>query len=57
MVSGVMGSNGAPRKVFVSHAWADKPAVKQLVDALRVRGVDAWYDEYEIGPATTSSRR
>lgn len=39
-----------PPKVFVSHSSVDKPAVQDLVDALRARGIDAWYDAYEIGP-------
>ncbi|MFO0873485.1 MAG: CHAT domain-containing protein [Phycisphaerales bacterium] len=34
----------------MSHAWADKPVVEPLVNALIARGVDAWYDGYEVGP-------
>lgn len=45
-----MGSEAPPRKVFVSHCSIDKPATKKLVDTLRARGIDAWYDAYEIGP-------
>lgn len=34
---------------FVSHSSHDKPFVRQLADALTKVGVDAWFDEWEIG--------
>lgn len=40
-----------PTKTLVSHASEDKIRfVRDFVDKLRARGVDAWYDEYEILP-------
>jgi hypothetical protein len=53
--SGVSGSGDPPRKVFVSHSSRDKPGVKELVDALRARGIDAWLTNTKSVQATTSS--
>ena len=36
--------------VFVSHSSQDKPAVRVLATGLLQRGIDAWLDEWEIGP-------
>ncbi len=40
----------APKKVFCSHRSVDKPDVKAFAAKLRERGVDAWYDDWEIQP-------
>jgi hypothetical protein len=34
--------------VFMSHAHADGARVKPLVQALRARGLQVWFDETEI---------
>jgi hypothetical protein len=35
--------------VFISHATEDKDqVVRQLAHALKARGIDAWYDEFEL---------
>lgn len=44
-------SDAAVPRVFVSHASEDKEAhAEPLARALLARGVDAWYDQWEIGP-------
>ena len=50
MGTDVQASEPLARKVFVSHSSRDKPAVRALVDALLGRGIEAWYDGYEIWP-------
>jgi hypothetical protein len=35
-------------RVFISHSSQDKPAVEALARALRARGIDAWFDKWEI---------
>ncbi len=37
-------------KVFISHSSEDKSYVGTFAERLRANGVDAWYDEWEIGP-------
>lgn len=37
-------------KVFVSHSSEDRSSVGTLAEKLRASGVDAWYDDWEIGP-------
>jgi hypothetical protein len=39
-----------PKKVFCSHRSTDKPAVEAFAGRLRERGIDAWYDAWEISP-------
>jgi nucleotide-binding universal stress UspA family protein len=36
--------------VFLSHNSRDKPAVRQLAEALRKRGLRVWLDEWELVP-------
>jgi serine/threonine-protein kinase len=36
-------------RVFVSHSHADLDYCREFVDELRLRGVDAWFDEYDLG--------
>jgi S1-C subfamily serine protease len=36
--------------VFLSHNSKDKPAVRELAEALRARGVKVWLDEWELVP-------
>jgi hypothetical protein len=36
--------------VFLSHNSKDKPAVRELAEALRARGLDVWLDEWELVP-------
>ena len=36
--------------VFISHAQKDNEAAKYLVKKLSSRGVDAWFDEFELRP-------
>jgi hypothetical protein len=36
--------------VFLSHNSKDKPAVKQLAEALKTRGLRVWLDEWELVP-------
>ena len=38
------------RKVFISHAHKDDEAAKELVEKLKVRGVETWFDENELKP-------
>ena len=37
-------------KVFCSHRQVDKPAVEAFARRLRERGIDAWFDKWEIQP-------
>ncbi len=37
-------------RVFISHSSKDKPAVEKLARALAQRGIDPWFDKWEIGP-------
>ncbi len=37
-------------KVFCSHRSVDKPRVREIARRLREAGIDAWLDEWEIGP-------
>ena len=37
-------------RVFLSHSCRDKPAVESLARFLRQRGIDAWFDQWEISP-------
>jgi len=40
-----------PKKAFISHASEDKQRfVEAFAKRLREKGVDAWYDEWEIHP-------
>ena len=39
--------------VFLSHNSKDKPAVRELADALRNRGLRVWLDESELVPGRT----
>lgn len=39
-------------KVFISHARADKEWAKNLVDQLKVRGLQAWLAEDELHPGS-----
>jgi len=36
--------------VFLCHNWADKPAVRQIANALKVHGILPWLDEWELPP-------
>lgn len=36
--------------VFLSHNTKDKPAVRELAEALRDRGLEVWLDEWELVP-------
>ncbi len=36
--------------VFLSHAAADKPEAMRLAVALKARGVEVWFDEWELIP-------
>ena len=51
-------SETTPRKVFCSHASPDKPAVEEFARRLREeRGIDAWFDLWEITPGDDVVRR
>ncbi len=39
---------GSKAKVFVSHSSQDKPFVRDLVDELKQRNVQVWFDEREL---------
>lgn len=41
-------------KVFCSHRQVDKPAVEAFARRLRERGIDAWFDTWEIQPGDDS---
>lgn len=36
--------------VFLSHNSKDKPAVRELAEALRARGLKVWLDDWELIP-------
>jgi tetratricopeptide (TPR) repeat protein len=38
--------------VFLSHNSRDKPSVRQIADALEVRGIHVWLDERELPPGS-----
>ena len=45
-------------KVFVSHSSVDKKFVKRLATDLRTRkGIDAWWDRWEINPGSSIPER
>jgi elongation factor Tu len=49
---------GTRRDVFISHSGKDKDAVaRPLAEALVARGVSVWYDEYELLPGDSLSRK
>jgi len=35
-------------KIFISHAWEDKPFVQQLEETLKAEGLDVWVDHSEV---------
>ena len=35
-------------RVFISHSSKDKPQVEALAIGLRERGIDPWFDKWEI---------
>ena len=37
-------------RVFLSHSSADKPLVETLARGLAQRGIDPWFDQWEMGP-------
>lgn len=37
-------------KVFISHAHKDDAAARELVEKLKVRGVETWFDKNELQP-------
>lgn len=39
---------GADRRIFISHANADKAVAREIATALRKSGVDVWFDEHEL---------
>ena len=39
-----------PPKAFVSHNAADKAVAEEIATALRAKGVEAWFDKWEIAP-------
>jgi len=45
-----MPETDRPLKVFLCHASADKPAVRDLYRRLEGDGVDAWLDSEDIIP-------
>ena len=40
----------APHDVFLSHNSQDKPAVRQIAEALKDRGFEVWLDEWSLTP-------
>jgi TIR domain len=47
----VRGKEGAAEfDVFLCHNWEDKPAVRELAQRLRERGLRPWLDEHELRP-------
>ena len=45
-----MDNNDSASNVFLSHNSRDKPAVRELVEALRERGLTVWLDMDELRP-------
>lgn len=43
-------SQPKPFDVFLSHNSKDKPAVRQLAEILKTRGLTVWLDEWELVP-------
>ena len=37
-------------RVFLSHSSVDKPLVETLARGLAQRGIDPWFDQWEMGP-------
>ncbi len=44
-------------KVFCSHRQVDKPAVEAFASQLRARGIDAWFDKWEVQPGDDFVKR
>ena len=42
--------SGSPFNVFLSHNSKDKPAVRQIAEMLKQRGLKVWLDEWELIP-------
>lgn len=36
--------------IFLCHNAADKPAIRQLAERLKARGLEPWFDEWELRP-------
>ena len=43
-----MPESKSPLKVFLCHASADKPKVRELYRYLRRRGINPWFDEIDL---------
>jgi hypothetical protein len=41
-----------PARVFISYSSKDLAAVQALVSALQQRGIECWWDRWEINPGT-----
>lgn len=46
----VVATGSRPLRVFLCHASADKPAVRELYERLRTDGMDPWLDEETLLP-------
>lgn len=46
----ILGLDPRDFDVFLSHNSKDKPAVRQLAQSLRERGLQVWLDEWELPP-------
>lgn len=45
------------RKVYLAHAWEDKEIARPLADGLMARGIEVWFDEWEIGAGDSLRRK
>lgn len=48
-VRGMNEPAGQVRRVYLAHATEDKELAKPLAEGLLARGIDVWYDNWEIG--------
>src|SRR5271165_6171691 len=48
-----MDTQGHAQRIFVSHSHQDNEFSRHLVEALRARGLDVWYDESDLSGGST----
>ena len=45
------------RSVYLAHAWEDKSIARPIAEGLMARGIEVWFDEWEIGAGDSLRRK
>ncbi len=56
-VQGMTDAGKRERLVYLAHAFEDKHLVKPLAEGLMERGIEVWYDNWEIGAGDSLRRK